>query len=88
MDEERKEEQKEVVPEWAKNLQESLSQLPQQIKEALTPEAPEEPEQQPLEIPVPQPQHQDPPPQPEEIDPQPEPEPEKPKKRNFLDWLL
>ena len=33
----------EVTPEWAKELQESLSRLPQQIAEALTPEPQQDP---------------------------------------------
>lgn len=80
----------EVEPEWAKNLKEMLSNLPGQIKEALTPEEPQqEPENKPLEIPAPQPPAQQDPPSPEPQEPPQDPEPEpKPKKKSLLDYIL
>lgn len=82
----------EVTPEWAKQLQESLSQLPQQIKEALAPKEPDpvpDPEPQdpnnPIEIPLPQPPEPEPQPQPEPVE---DPEPEPPKKKSLLKWLF
>lgn len=81
----------EVEPEWAKNLKEMLSNLPGQIKEALTPEEPEsppEPEQTdpntPQEIPVPQPPEREDHPKPEEV----EETEEKPKRKSLLKWLF
>ena len=76
------EEQKEVTPEWVKNLQESLDSLPDRIKEALTPDLPDPDPDKPVEIPAPQPLPVEEPPQPEEV------LQEKPKKKSFLDFLL
>ena len=82
---------KEEIPEWAKNLQESLNSLPDRLANLLHPqqEETEETEEtldptQPQEIPLPQPPEQDPP-KPEQVTEEPE---EKPKKRKLLDWLL
>lgn len=82
-----KNEEREEVPEWAKRLQESLSSLPDRIKEALTPDPEPEPDPgKPQEIPLPQPPEPEEPPQPE---PQPEQEPEqKPKKKSLLQFFL
>lgn len=80
----------EVEPEWAKNLKEMLSNLPAQIKEALTPEEPpQDPEKKPIEIPAPQPPAQQDPPTPVQQKPQQDPVPEpKPKKKSLLDYIL
>lgn len=82
-------EEKEGVPEWAKNLTSAVGNLTDLLKEALQEPEQLEPEtEQPQKVPVP------PVPQePEEQEPErPEilevPEQEKPKKRKFLDWLL
>lgn len=77
----------EDVPAWAKQLQESLSSLPDRIKEALTPDPEPEPDpQEPVVIPAPQPPEPEPKPQPEPVqDPEPEP---KPKRKSLLDYLL
>ena len=81
---------KEETPEWAKQLQETLTDLPHRLKEVLTPpqqEAP--PANQPVEIVLPQQPEQEEPPQPQEVElPQEEKQQEQPKKRKFLDWLL
>lgn len=91
--EEEKREEKGGVPEWAQNLQETLNDLPNKLKEALTPEQ-KETGNEATAIPVPQAIPQDDP-QPQEVpqqdDPQPRPEEQeqKPKKKKgFLDWLL
>ena len=78
--------EKEETPEWAKNLEQKLADLPSRLKEVLTPEAP--PPNQPIEIPLPQ--EPEPPevPKPQEVEVEPPQEPEKPKKRRLLDWLL
>lgn len=82
-----KNEEREEAPEWAKRLQESLSSLPDRIKEALTPDPEPEPDPgKPQEIPLPQSPEPEEPPQPE---PQPEKEPEqKPKKKSLLQFFL
>lgn len=77
----------EVAPEWAKNLENSLSNLTETLKN-LFPQQEQTPENQPLEIPLPEVPEQDHP-QPEEVpQPEQEQEQEKPKKRSFLDWIL
>ena len=87
---------KEETPEWAKELKETLSDLPNKLKEVLTPaqEQPQEapPANQPVEIVLPQAPEQEQP-QPHEVEqPQEQPpqeEEERPKKkRSFLDWLM
>ena len=91
-EEKREEEEKGGVPEWAQNLQETLNDLPNKLKEALTPEQ-KETGNEATPIPVPQAIPQDDP-QPQEVqqdDPRPRPEEQeqKPKKKKgFLDWLL
>ena len=81
-------ENKEVTPEWAKNLQESLNNLPERIREAMTPAEPEEPEDNPQEIPVPQPPQEEEPPTPVEVETPQEEEPKKSKVKKFLEFLL
>lgn len=81
-------ENREEEPAWAKNLRESLTELPQRIKEALTPEEPAEPEPEPNKIPVPQPPEPEPIPEPEPTEPEPEPEPKKSRAKSLMDFLL
>lgn len=88
---EKNETPKEVTPEWATKLQNSLDSLPDRLSEILKPKDPDptpDPETEdpskPQEIPVPEI------PKPETPEPEPltDPEPETPKKKKFLDWLL
>ena len=83
---------KEEAPEWVKDLQTAITDLPSRLKEALSPErSPESPTQdpppqnQPVEIVLPQQPEPEPQPEPEQVT---EPEQEPKKKRNFLGWLL
>lgn len=83
----------EVTPEWARELQESLSRLPQQIAEALNPAPQQDPEPspepqdptEPIEIPLPQPPEPQDPPLPE---PMQDPEPAPPKRKSLREWFF
>ena len=84
-------ENKEVTPEWATKLQETMDSLPERLSQALKPQhdpqdQQEEQEQEVTEIPLPQIPQPEPP---EQESPLVAPlEQEAPKKKSFLGWLL